>query len=77
MTNEKNSVKLDSKGVPYSYPELRLPKKEYGKVIHEINTAYYSKYSGKEKGILFLNKSTYLFEIHDFDEYNIYFKEKD
>jgi len=54
-----------------------LPKKEYGKVIHEINTAYYTKYIGKEKGILFLNKSTYLFEIHDFDEYNIYFKEKD
>ncbi len=77
LTTGKKSVKLDSKGIPYRYPELRLPKKEYGKVIHEINTMYHAKYSGKEKGILILNKSTYLFEIHDFDEYNIYFKEKD
>lgn len=77
LTNSQKSVKLDSKGVPYKYPELRLPKKEYGKVIRAIDDLYASKYEGKSKGWLTLSKGTYKFEIHGFNEYNIYEKRKD
>lgn len=76
IDKSQKSVKLDSKGVPYNYPELRLPKKEYGKVIRAIDDLYASKYEGKSKGWLTLSKETYKFEIHGFNEYNIYEKRK-
>lgn len=62
------------------YPTVKLSKKEYAKVISEINTNYDSKYEGKSKG--YLNLATnrgyycYRFEIFGFDDYNIYEKEK-
>ncbi|MCM1023829.1 MAG: phage portal protein [Prevotella sp.] len=77
LTKGRGSVKLDSKGNPYSYPELRLPKKEYGKVMHEIDTLYHSRYEGKKRGWVTISKDTYYFEIHEFNEYNIYKKWKD
>lgn len=77
LTNPQKSVKLDSKGVSYEHPELRLPKKEYGKVIRAIDDLYASKYEGKSSGWLTLSKETYHFEIHGFNEYNIYEKRKD
>lgn len=77
LTGNRQNVKLDSKGIPYEYPELRLPKKEYGKVIRAIDDLYASKYEGKSKGWLTLSKETYKFEIHGFNEYNIYEKRKD
>ena len=77
LTGNRQNVKLDSKGIPYEYPELRLPKEEYGKVIRAIDDLYASKYEGKSKGWLTLSKETYKFEIHGFNEYNIYEKRKD
>lgn len=69
--NDKNS---------YSRKTLKLPKKEYAKVISEINTNYHSRYEGKKKGHLDLATKKgyfcYRFEIHGFDDYNIYDKEK-
>ena len=77
LTTSQKSVKLDSKGVPYKYPELRLPKKEYGKVIRAIDDLYASKFEGRSNGWLTLSKEAYHFEIHGFNEYNIYEKRKD
>lgn len=77
LTNPVKNVSIDSKGNPYEYPTLRLPKKEYSKVMHEINTLYYDRFEGKEKSWITISKTTYRFEIHDFDEYNIYYKTKE
>ena len=76
LTAVGKNVKLDSKGNPYSYPQLTLPKKEYGKVMHEINTLYDTKYKGLEKSVHKSGNYAYRFEIHDFDEYNIFHKYK-
>lgn len=74
---KNRTIPTDSKGVPYKYPEYRLSKREYGKVIRHIDDLYSSKYEGKSQGWLTLAKTTYRFEIHGFNEYNIFFKEKD
>ncbi len=74
LTSGEKGVKIDSKGVPYKYPELRLSKKEYGKVIHEIDTNFHSKFESKTVGTLILENHYYSFEIHEFNEYNIFKK---
>lgn len=76
LTNGGKSVTLDSKGNPYKYPQLTLPKKEYGKVMHEINTLYDTNYKGRTSAQHRSGNNIYYFEIHEFDEYNIYFKDK-
>ncbi len=76
LTNSGKSVRLDSKGVPFKYPTVNLAKKEYSKVMHEINTLYNRKYKGKSDGWIIFPKTAYHFEIHGFDEYNIYEKIK-
>lgn len=62
------------------YPTVKLSKREYAKVISEINTNYDSKYKGESKGHLNLATKQgyycYRFEIFGFDDYNIYEKEK-
>lgn len=72
----KGKVKNDFNGKPYTYPELELPKKEYGKVVREIDDLYYSKYDGKEKSIHCSGKNVYRFEIRGYNDYNIYQKIK-
>lgn len=67
----------DSNGNPYNYPTLRLPPKEYGKVMHEINALYYGRFIGREIGYITIVKSTYKFEIHGYNEYNIFEKGSD
>ncbi|MCD7810559.1 MAG: hypothetical protein LUG91_01725 [Ruminococcus sp.] len=64
----------DSRGKAYSRPTLKLPKKEYGKVMSEINTLYYSRCEGKGRGQIYINNSVYSFEILGYNEYNIYDK---
>ena len=75
-----NAPPVDSNGVPYSRPRLELPKKEYGKVMHSINDRYESNYKGKSSGFISLagknGYSCYRFEIHDYNEYNIYRKDE-
>ncbi len=67
----------DSNGQSYKHQTLHLPKKEYGKVMHSINTVYDRKYAGKSTGYITLAKTTYKFEIHEYNEYNIFDKFKD
>lgn len=76
LTGGEKSVTLDSKGNPYKYSQLTLPKKEYGKVMHEINTLYDTNYKGRTSAQHRSDNNIYYFEIHEFDEYNIYFKDK-
>ncbi len=72
------ALPTDSDGNPYKHPALRLPKKEYGKVTHSINDLYDTVYKGKSTAVIKLamkkGYSMYKFEIHDFNEYNIYEK---
>ena len=76
---KKKPLPKDSEGVSYRRPQLKLSKKEYSKVMHEISTNYYNKYDGKTSGILHMARKNdyckYFFEIHGYDEYNIYKKE--
>lgn len=79
-TNE-SGIPVDSYGIAYSRPRLELPKKEYGKVMHSINNKYESNYKGKSSGFISIagnhGYSCYWFEIHDYNEYNIYDKDED
>ena len=69
----------DDSGKAFNHTTLKPPKKEYGKVIHEINTMYDTKFKGKTYGTLYTavgnSYHEYLFEIRGFDDYNIYYKE--
>ncbi|MCD7812195.1 MAG: phage portal protein [Ruminococcus sp.] len=73
------NLPTDSKGNSYSYPTLKLSKKEYGKVMHSINDVYETRYKGKTHGSITMagkgGYTTYYFEIRDYNEYNIYEKE--
>lgn len=75
-----SDLPVDSDGNSYSRPAINLPKKEYGKVMHSINEVYDTKYKGEQTGVIrSANKSgyaKYFFEIHGYNEYNIYRKEK-
>jgi len=71
----------DSYGKPYKRPQYRLPKEEYAKVMSEINTKFDDMYSGKTQGWHITNPDkdspahVYIFEIHEFGEYNIFDKQ--
>lgn len=72
---ESSESSSESKNRTYQRESIKLPKKEYGRVMHSINNLYESKYKGQQRGIIFIGKSKYRFEINDFNEYNIYSKE--
>ncbi|HBB71880.1 MAG TPA: hypothetical protein DCZ71_04660 [Ruminococcus sp.] len=72
----KEEIKNDFDGKPYTYPELHLPKKEYGTVIRQIDDNYESKYKGKSIGFHSTSKYTYKFEIRGYNDYNIFSKWK-
>ena len=69
-------IKTDFNGNPYTYPELFLPKKEYGTVIRQIDDKYYTNYDGKTIGYHSNSKHTYTFEIRGYNDYNIFAKWK-
>lgn len=56
--------------------ELRLPKKEYGKVIREIDDVYYSKYEGKSYVQHKSGNYEYGLFVHGFNKYTIVSKRK-
>lgn len=65
----------------FEFPPFELPRQEYGKIIHEINTNY-SKYKGKKLAIhrsldLQGNYCVYFFENHGYGNYNIFGKHFD
>ena len=76
LTKSENSVKLDSNGVPFKYPTVQLPKKEYANVMDEIGRNWNSKYEGKEMCRLKFTNKTYFFENRGIGDYNIYHVEK-
>lgn len=50
---------------------LKLPKNEYGKIIHEINTLYSSKYEGLRTFVHYSGNYKYIVESCGFDKYKI------
>ena len=69
-------IKLDTKGKPFKYPTVVLNRKEYAKIVGEINSIYYDTY--KEQKFAFHysigidnNYYVYSFENHGFNDYNI------
>ena len=71
-----SQIAYDSNGKPYKYPTLKLEREEYGKVMHEINTVYHARFKGMSIGNLNMAFDNgyycYRFEIHGFDNYNIF-----
>ena len=77
LTNSKNNVRLDSNGVPFRYPTVNLPKKEYANVMSEIGRQWHVKYQGKEFCQLDFTDKKYYFENRGIGDYNIYRVRKD
>lgn len=76
----ESGISIDSNGVPYKRERLWLPKDEYAHVMREINTRYDTNFKGKRIGFIDLSTEkgyfSYRFEIHDYNEYNIFDKEE-
>ena len=72
LTKIKNNVRLDSNGVPFRYPTVNLPKKEYAEVMGEIGRWWHTKFEGKELCRLDFADKTYYFENRGIGDYNIY-----
>lgn len=72
LTKSAGSVRLDSKGKPYKYPTVQLPKKEYANVMEQINRYWTDLFSEKEMCHMTFTKKTYYFENHGLGDYNIY-----
>ena len=72
LTTSRKNVRLDSNGVPFSYPTVKLSKKEYADVMGEIGRCWHSKYQGKELCHLEFTDKTYYFENRGIGDYNIY-----
>lgn len=72
LTNGKKNVRLDSNGIPFKYPTVNLPKKEYANVVSEIGRLWHTKYQGEDFCQLEFTKKTYYFENRGIGDYNIY-----
>ena len=72
-------MKLDNNGTPFNFPTYELPKKEYARIIGEINTNYF-RYIGQPFAIHYsydLEEGSYLyyFENRGYNNYNIVSKQ--
>ena len=68
-------MRFDSKGIPFEYPSCYLPRREYAKIISEINTNY-ELYKNKPYSVHYSvgiddRYYVYFFENHGFNDYNI------
>ena len=77
--NKSGKIKIDSKGIPFSWPEFWLDPYEYAKICSEINLIYDMQYKGKRIGAhpsFGIDGTAYIywFEIHGFNDYNIYMR---
>ena len=72
LTNTQESVRLDSNGVPFNYPNVYLPPKEYKNFTDQVGRTWHSKYKGKELCRYTTTKKTYYFENRGIGDYNIY-----
>ena len=74
--------RYDSYGKPFKYPRAEnVTPQEHAKICHEINRLYHVRSRGKKRGYIVSYAGdvdspayTYWFEIHEFDEYNIFSK---
>lgn len=70
-----NFLRLDLKGKPFEFPSCLLNKKEYAKIISEINSNY-EMYKGEQYCVHYSIGTdnryyVYFFENHGFNDYNI------
>lgn len=70
-----NFLRLDLKGKPFEFPSCLLNKKEYAKIISEINSNY-DMYKGEQYSVHYSIGTdnryyVYFFENHGFNDYNI------
>ena len=72
LTKSSKNVRLDSNGIPFQYPTVELPYKEYKNVNDEIGMCWHSKYQGKELCRIVFTHKTYYFENRGIGDYNIY-----
>lgn len=71
--------RLDSKGSPFQFPTMELAKREYARIVSEINTCY-TLYEGQ---LFCVHNSydfndgafSYYFENHGYNDYNIVSKQ--
>ena len=71
----KNDNRYDSQGNKFKHPTCLLSKKEYAKIISEINTNY-NLYANKRYAVHYSvgidnRYYVYFFENHGFNDYNI------
>lgn len=79
---KKQELPLDSNGYPFSKPAFWLKPKEYAKIYSEINRIYDAVYVGKSIAThpsFGIDGKAYIywFEIHGFDDYNIFLRVED
>lgn len=69
-TSKKPPVKRGKK------PTLKLPPKEYGKVMHEIDTYFHRRFESREGKTCFMevDKFVYIFDNNGYNNYNIHRK---
>ncbi len=80
LTSARSGVTMrtDLHGNKWDRPTRMLPKKEYAKVIHEIDDRFSSFYKGKLIGSIVTNPGngkpayTYTFQIREYDDYPEY-----
>ena len=72
-------IRMDSNGIPFEQPPIKLNPREISKVVHEINSAYHIKFEGKSFAMIRTIDldgvyNTYYFEVRGFGDYNIFEK---
>ena len=72
LTDGSESVRLDSNGIPFCFPNIHLPYKEYKSFTDQVGRNWYSKYEGKELCQYKTTQKTYYFENRGIGDYNIY-----
>lgn len=72
LTEHSESVRLDSNGVPFKYPNVKVSKKEYARFMSQVDLKYDTHYLGKEYCHIEFTDKTYLFENRGRGDYNIY-----
>lgn len=72
LTKPSKNVRLDSNGIPFKYPNIQLPRREYRAFMDAVSDGYETKYEGKEFCRLPTAKKVYYFENRGLGDYNVY-----
>lgn len=74
--NGKPTVRISMQFFGRKQTSIHLPKKEYGKIMHEVNTLYNSKYSKNQVIYHYSGNYKYILRNNGFDDYIIVAKNK-